>query len=495
MQAKTTPLCICRVPLIYSKPFFQANSNPMGDRSAAMRRKAFQLRQSLVTLVLNIRDALVSGGPFVVLAVALVVLAYWWLKPNPPTEVRLATGPAQSAYASFGEQYRSALASNKIRVDLEPSEGSFNNLQLLREGKVDLAFVQGGTATLTEDDLENLTSLGALFVEPVWLFYRSDAVQRINKKPQLSSLKQLAGWRVNVGTNGSGVPTLFHQLLEANHLTPKQLTLTHLAETPATVDFLAGKLDAMVFVSAPESLMVQMLLQTPGVQLMDFPQNEAYGRKFKFLSPVTLPRGIVDLAANVPPDDVHLLASTTSLLVRDDTHPAIKQLFAQSSQNIHSNAGWFNRARDFPNTKSSELPVAQEGVRAINEPSPWLQRYVPFWLANLIERMWLVLGVLIAVLLPLSRIVPPLYQFRVRSRVFKWYGRLRAIEYEMEEPQADLASIRKELSELAHKVERVSVPLSYADELYALRSPIQGVLLRLEQLEHRTQQPAEAQTA
>ena len=189
------------------------------------------------------------------------------------------------------------------------------------------------------------------------------------------------------------------------------------------------------------------------------------------------------------------LSLDSSLLVRDDTHPAIKQLFAQSSQSIHSNAGWFNRARDFPNTKSSELPVAQEGVRAINEPSPWLQRYVPFWLANLIERMWLVLGVLIAVLLPLSRIVPPLYQFRVRSRVFKWYGRLRAIEYEMEEPQADLASIRKELSELAHKVERVSVPLSYADELYALRSHIQGVLGRLEQLEHRSAQPADAQPA
>ena len=462
----------------------------LGDRSAAVRRKAFQLRQTLTTLVLNIRDALVSAGPLVILAVALIVLAFWWLKPTPPDEVKLATGPAQSAYADFGERYKAALAAGKIRVDLEQSEGSFNNLQLLREGKVDLAFVQGGTATLTEDDLDNLTSLGALFVEPVWLFYRSDAVKRINHQPSLQSLTQLRGWRVNVGTAGSGVPTLFTSLLEANHLSAKQVTLSHLGETPATVDFLTGKLDALVFVSAPESLMVQMLLQTPGVQLMDFPQNEAYGRKFKFLTPVTLPRGIVDLAKDLPPQDVHLLASTTSLLVRDDTHPAIKQLFAQASQGIHSNAGWFNRARDFPNTKSSELTVAQEGVRAINEPAPWLQRYVPFWLANLIERMWLVLGVLIAVLLPLSRIVPPLYQFRVRSRVFKWYGRLRAIEYEMEEPQADLPAIRKELTELAQKVERISVPLSYADELYALRSHIQGVLQKLEHLECTGSAPA-----
>ena len=449
-----------------------------------MRRQAYLLRQTIVTTLLNIKDALVSAGPIAILAVALIVLAYWWLNPTPPKEVRLATGPAQSAYASFGDQYRAALASNKIQVDLVASEGSFNNLQLLRDGKADLAFVQGGTAAITDDDLETLVSLGALFVEPVWLFYRTDAVQRINKRPQLSNLTQLAGWKVNVGTDGSGVPTLFTQLLDANHLAPTQLTLSHLGETPATVDFLAGKIDAMVFVSAPESLMVQMLLQTPGVQLMDFPQNEAYGRKFKFLTPVTLPRGIVDLAGNVPPQDVRLLASTTSLLVRDDTHPAIKTLFAQASQGIHSNAGWFNRARDFPNSKSSELPVAQEGVRAINEPSPWLQRYLPFWMANVVERMWLVMGVLIAFMLPLSRIVPPLYQFRVRSRVFKWYGRLRAIEHEMEQPTADREAIRTELQDLAQKVEKITVPLSYADELYALRSHIHWVLQKLELQAH-----------
>ena len=121
-----------------------------------MRRQAYLLRQTIVTTLLNIKDALVSAGPIAILAAALIVLAYWWLNPTPPKEVRLATGPAQSAYASFGEQYRAALASNKIKVDLVASEGSFNNLQLLRDGKADLAFVQGGTAAITDDDLETL---------------------------------------------------------------------------------------------------------------------------------------------------------------------------------------------------------------------------------------------------------------------------------------------------------------------------------------------------
>ncbi len=447
----------------------------MSAFSARSRSAGRRLR----TALLNVRDLLLSAGPLAFLAVALVVLAYWWLQPNPPRRVTLATGPAQSAYAEFGQRYQKALAAEGIEVVLRESDGSSSNLQLLRSGEADLAFVQGGTGELQPEDSDTLESLGSLFVEPVWLFYREDAARRVDRSGRLTRLAQLRGLRVNVGTTGSGVPTLMDKLLEANRVEPQALKLSQLAQTPATVDFLAGRLDALVFASAPESLMVQMLLQTPGVRLMDFPQHEAYGRRFPFLTPVTLPRGVVDLAANVPPSDVRLVASTTSLLAREGTHPALLQLFAQAAQTLHGNAGWFNRAREFPNTRNSELPIAAEGDRAINEPAPLLQRYLPFWLANLVERMWLVLGILLAAMLPLSRIVPPLYQFRVRSRVFRWYGRLREIEDEMELGNAAPDALREQLDRLEHQVEKVSVPLSYADELYALRNHIQLVRRKL----------------
>lgn len=431
------------------------------------------------TAVLNLRDLLLSAGPLALLAVGLLVLAYWWLKPAPPKRVTLATGPAQSAYAEFGQRYQKALAADGIEVVLLESEGSSANLKLLRGEQADLAFVQGGTGELQPQDMETLQSLGSLFVEPVWLFYREDAARKAVGSARLLHLAQLRGMRVNVGTSGSGVPTLMDKLLEANRVDPGELKLSQLAQTPATVDFLAGRLDALVFASAPESLMVQMLLQTPGIRLMDFPQNEAYGRRFPFLTPVTLPRGVVDLAANVPATDVRLVASTTSLLAREGTHPALLQLFAQAAQTLHGNAGWFNRAREFPNTRHSELPIAAEGDRAINEPAPVLQRYLPFWLANLIERMWLVLGILLAAMLPLSRIVPPLYQFRVRSRVFRWYGKLREIEDEMEVGATPVPALRDALDRLEGQVEKVSVPLSYADELYALRNHIHLVRKKL----------------
>ena len=430
--------------------------------------------------LLSIRDLLISAGPFAIVAVALLVLAYLWLDPTPPKRVILATGPAQSAYDEFGKRYQKALAANGIEVVLQQSQGSSDNLRMLREGKADLGFVQGGSNERATTEESGLESLGSLFVEPVWLFYREESARKVTATATLTALTQLQGLRLNVGTAGSGVPRLMEKLFEANNIDIKRVALSQLEQTAATVAFLGGEIDAIVFASAPESLMVQMLLQTPGVKLMDFAQSEAYSRRFPFLTPVVLPRGVVDLARDLPPADLRLVATTTALLTRDETHPALLQLFTQAARDLHSPAGWFNRAGTFPTTEHSEYPVSREAERAIKGGQPFLQRYLPFWLANLVERMWLALGIIIAILLPLSRIVPPLYEFRVRSRVFRWYGQLRAIEHEMQAPQADRGTLAQDLDALEAKAARVSVPLSYADELYALRNNINLVRRKLE---------------
>lgn len=442
-----------------------------------------RMSKALRSALLSFRDLVLSAGPLAFLAVGLLVLAYWWLNPTPPKSVTLATGPAQSAYEEFGKRYQRALAAEGIEVRLLPSDGSSANLQLLRDGQADLAFVQGGTAELLPDDPENLVSLGSLFVEPVWVFYRTEAAQRMHERPRLDGLRQLRGMRVNVGSEGSGVPWLMNQLLEANRLEAGAVTMTRLEETPATVAFLAGKLDALVFASAPESLMVQMLLQSPGIRLMDFAQSEAYSRRFGYLTPVVMPQGVVELSKNIPERDMRLVASTTSLLASAKTHPAILQLFAQTATSLHGGASWFNRAREYPSLAHSEVPLSPEAVRAIQNGPPFLQRYLPFWLANLIERMWLAMGLIIALALPLSRIIPPLYTFRIRSRVFRWYAELRDIEQRHETAAADGVSEQQlldELAEMESKVAKVVMPLAFTDELYALRNNIALVRKKLQ---------------
>jgi TRAP-type uncharacterized transport system substrate-binding protein len=429
----------------------------------------------------SLRLLATTAAPFVLLAAVLLLLAYLWLDPTPPKRVVLATGAAQGAYSEFGARYADRLKRHGIAVELRPTQGAAENLALLRNDSsgVDLAFVQGGADVerRADDELDaGLRSLGSMFYEPVWLFYRSASAQQRLKAPRLDRLAQLAGWRVNIGAPGSGVPNLALRLLEANRIDAASITLLQQPQTPAVVDLLEGRLDAIVLASAPESLMVQMLLQTPGVQLFDFAQADAYTRRFGFLSAVSLPRGVVDLAGDLPPAEVRMVAPTATLVAREGLHPALAQLFVQAAQQVHGEPGWFQRKGDFPNARDGERELAAEAQRFYRNGVPWLQRYLPFWLANLIDRMWLALLSIIAVLIPLARVVPPLIELRIRSRVFRWYGQLRAIE-SAKRPAPELLG---ELDAIEARVAQIQVPLSYADELYALKSHIQFVRRRLQ---------------
>lgn len=431
----------------------------------------------------SLRDLLLTVGPFVLLAVLLLALAYAVLQPNPPRHVVLATGIERSAYDEFGKRYAQLLRAHGIQVELRATQGAAENLALLRQpgSGVDLAFVQGGADEgAPAPDARELVSLGNVFFEPVWLFYREAAAQQHLGQPQLSNLAQLTGWKLDVGAPGSGVPPLVTRLLDANRVDTKGITLTQLPNTPAVVELIEGRLDALVLASAPEASMVQMLLQTPGIRLFDFVQAEAYARRFPFMSAVTLPRGVVDLARDQPPADVHLVAPTATLLARDDLHPALMQLFVQAAQQVHGAPGWFQRKGEFPNAGDAERTVADEALRIYKSGAPWLQRYLPFWLANLADRMWVALLAIVAVLIPLARVVPPLYEFRVRSRVFRWYGRLRAVEAEATQGSRPAAELLRALDEIDSHVAGIQVPLSHADELYALKAHIQLVRRRLQ---------------
>ena len=429
--------------------------------------------------LISVRDLLIAWGPFFLIGVALLILAYFLLDPNPPRHVILATGPENGAYAEFGKRYVEELKRYGIRVELRQTVGSRENLVLLRDGKekVDIAFVQGGASetirTRAEEEQEPVASLGSLFFEPVWLFYRADSFK------DFTLLTQLRGKRVNIGARGSGTPGLFMRLLAANQIEREELERSILADQEAVINLLEGKLDAIVLIAAPEAAFVQMLLQTPGIRLVEVAQAEAYARRYRFISPVVLPRGVAHLALDVPPRDLQLIATTTSLVAREDLHPALVQLFVQAAARIHSGSGWIARAGQFPSAAHSEFPLAKDAERYYRNGPPLLQQYLPFSLANLIDRMWVALFSIVVVLLPISRMVPPLYRFRVRSRIFRWYRNLLVIEAELEAKERPREELLQSLNKLEARVANIRVPLAYADELYALRSHIALVRERL----------------
>ncbi|UGQ47342.1 TAXI family TRAP transporter solute-binding subunit [Massilia endophytica] len=428
----------------------------------------------------SFRDLVASAAPTVALIAAACVAAYLIVDPAPPRQVTLGTGQENSAYDRIGQKYAQELGRHGIAVTLQGSHGSRENLRRLNDHKVDIAFVQSGSTDQAEAERRGLVSLGSLFTEPLWLFLREE-----KGHAPIARLTQLKGMKINIGAKGSGAPRLFRQVLEVNGVDVKEVQASQLDNTPATIELLEGRIDGMVFAAAPDDPLIQMLLQTPGIALFDFTQAEAYTRRLPFLTHVTLPRGIVDLGRDLPAHDYQLIAPTATLVAREDLHPALVDLFVQAAARIHGGAGWFQQQGQFPSPRFSEIPVAQEAAKFYKDGPPFLQRYMNFWLANFFDRMWVVVVALGALILPLSRVVPPLYVWRIRSRIYRWYGQLRAVEQALEaaapgELEAVCRAQLERLNDIEHRVNRLSIPLSFADDLYGLRSHINFVRDRIQ---------------
>jgi len=426
----------------------------------------------------SMKDALFAFGPIVLMVIAVIVAGYYLVDPAPGRTLDFSAGQDNTAYQEFATKYAQELAKNQIQLRIHKSQGSQENLHQISDPDsiIDIGFVQSGSTNQADAEAQGLISLGSLFYEPIWIFYR-------NKK-DFTSLVELKGKRVNVGPDGYGVRRLFTQILSVNNLEESDIQVQQLESSAAAAALIEGKLDVLVMSSASDSLLVQMLLQTPGVKLFDFVQAEAYTRRFPFLSHVILPRGIVDLGRDIPSRDYHLISPTATLVAHESLHPALISLFLQAAKKIHGGANWFSKQAEFPSDRYTEIAVEKQAEKFYKNGTPFLQRYLSFWMSNFLERMWVVLLTLGALALPLSKIIPPLYVWRIRSRIYRWYGQLRSVEHAFDEatPKQRKQIAQEQLQRLdaiEQKVNHISIPLSYAEELYGLRSHIQFVRKRV----------------
>lgn len=426
--------------------------------SNTKRRRLRRLREY------SARDLLAVGIPLLLIVTAGFWLASRFIRPAPPDSLVLATGGEGGAYQRFGAAYKDILAGYGIRVIERPSAGSLDNLALLRDpaGDVVAGFVQGGTARVQEGDA--LVSLGALYREPLWIFYRAGL-------GELTRLDQLHGRRIAVGSPGSGTRHLAQELLYANQIDAANARLLDHGGLGLVDAFAKGEIDAAFVVGPTESATVWTLLHTPGLALMDIAQAEAYTRQFPYLSVLVLPRGVIDLAADRPGRDIHLLAADAALVIRADMHPALVDLLMQSLVETHGGPGIFQKSGEFPRAVSADFPLAPEAARYYKSGKPWLQRYLPFWAATLVDRMVVMLIPLFAVLLPVMKFAPALYAWRVRSRIYRRYGELKFIEAEVEADSSRRTPEEwlRRVDAIERDVNHLPMPLAFADMVYTMR--------------------------
>ncbi len=449
----------------------QSDGNPQKERP----RRRPQPKIVARFVAVSWRDLALTFGPILVVAIAALYLAVRLIQPAPPNTLTIAAGPKGSSFWNSAQKYKAILARNRVTLNVLETQGSLDNLTRLEkpDSGVDVGFVQGGMMPpgAVHDDLE---SLGSVAYVPLAVFYRG---------PVVSRLSEFKGKRLGIGAEGSGTRALALTLLKANGIEPGGDTqLLPLSGEAAAKALEGGQIDAALLTgdSAQPPTMAK-LLRTPGVRFMDFAQADAYARRFPYLTEIELPMGAFDFANNLPPRPVHMIAPTVELVARDSLHPALSDLLIEAAREVHSRANLMQRANEFPAPLAHEFRISDDAERYYKSGKSFLYRVLPFWIASLADRVLVVLVPLVVVLIPALRLVPGLYRWRVKSRIYRWYGALIAIEREAisgpDTAQRDALLDRIDAIESA--VNRMKMPLAFADQFYVLREHIGFVRERL----------------
>lgn len=422
------------------------------------------------------RHRLLASAIAVAIAMVLLWLVLALLRPLPPHTVVMATGPAGGAYAAVGVRYRDILAHEGIDLRLLPTAGALENLAKLQDprSRVSVGFLQAGTTSAEASP--DLVSLGTISYEALWFFCR--------KILQNQGLEGLRGRRLSIGPEGSGTRALALKLLALNGINEHAAELLPFMPEEAGKRLVRGEIDGAMMVTAWDSSVVRELFSSEGIRLVSFPRADAYVALNPFLNKVVVPTGAIDLTKDLPPADVVLLAAKASLVVRNDVHTALQYMLLAAASQIHGHPGIFQKAGEFPAPEMIDLPLSRDANRFYRSGLPFFQRYLPFWLAVLVERLLVLVIPIVGVGYPLVRILPSIYDLGMRRRIYSLYGELKFLEVELEKRDGEQGAddLLARLQQLESRANHLRVPTFFADRLYTLRMHLK---LAREEMEKR----------
>jgi hypothetical protein len=437
-------------------------------------RNGFKRIQAMFSEFFGLGRAAALSTIFFVCAVVIFSI-FWFFYSAPPHTLTITSGPEGSMFRRNAERYAKILARNGVKLNILDSEGSQDNLKRLVDPKfrADIGFVQGGVAAGMK--IDKLVSLGSVFYEPILIFYRSERPVEL--------LSQLKGKRLAIGPEGSGARNLALALLKANGIEPGGNTLLNDQDLDdAAKTMLKGGIDAVFLMGdSAEVDTMRTLLRSPGVRLYSFTQADAYTRRIHYLSKLDLPKGSIDFGKNIPDHDVQLIGPTVEIIARPNLHPALSDLLLEAAREVHGSASLMRRQGEFPAPLEHEFPISEDAARFYKSGKSFLYRYLPFWLASLMNRILVVFVPMIVVLIPGLKIIPAIYRWRINLGIYRWYRALLVLEQDLiarsaPEKKEDLF---ERLDRIEQAVNAMRVPASFAEQFYVLRGHIGFVRDRL----------------
>lgn len=423
---------------------------------------------------------LLAGGLFVV----MLLLSIWWSGPGPPRKIVLATGSPEGGNALFGKIYQEKLDKLGLAVKLLPTHGSQENLELLVQGKAQVAFIQGGIYSKERDPDGLVRGLAALYREPLWFFYRGPDT--------LNSLADFKGKRIAIGPRGSGIEVVGKSLLQVNGIGDANARITYELDMAGAVTGLKkGNVDLALLVTPGQNPLVLDLFRHDGLRLLSFRQQDAYCRRFPYLTPVKLPEGVVDLEHNIPGQEISLMAAPAILVCREDLHPRAVEEILNVVQAVHAPANLVDPAQKYPSLQDVDIPIHEAAERYMRKGESFLTRLLPYWAIWLMYRVQVLILPFLAVWIPFLKVLPAIYAFRINRLLRHHYVVLREIETAIAQADAPdkLRGQLQVLENLRTAMERVSrkIPGHMQRDVYHWRTHVAMVrdegLARLKKME------------
>jgi TRAP-type uncharacterized transport system substrate-binding protein len=372
-----------------------------------------------------IREEFIESKLLVIAFFVAVFLVIFYLDPFPSKHIYFATSYPSSDWHNFVKKTTVALDEKGIDVTLIDTDGAVDNVIRLNDpkDKANVAFSYG--AALNHDQIHGIYSLGSLFYEPVWIFYRK------NKIHDLKSMKDLANYKVGLGPAKSGSFMIAKKLLlDLNVDITKNSNFVSSSFVDIHKKFLKGDLDAIIIVSTYLDPIVQNLMREPKVALYSFSNANAYERKYNYLEAVNIPAGSIDLLNQIPPKDIELISTTASLVVRKDLHPDLQLALLMTIKEVigSSSSLFFAKRNEFPAYVDPSIPISPIARRFYDYGPPHTAQYLPYWLAGFFERSWLLILALFAIIYPLTKLNIHLRKFRFTLKERPHYEELLAME-------------------------------------------------------------------
>jgi len=407
--------------------------------------------------------------PILLLIALSFFFTYRFTMEKPKNEISIATGREGGAYYRYALEYKELLKQDNITLNIVTTAGSIEVIKLLKEKKVDLGFVQGGT--VDEESKKVLHSLASIYYEPVWIFYRGD---------ELTYLNELKNKRIAIGEEGSGVRPVAMELLNLNGIDKSNSDLYNYSTKKSIQKLKSGEIDVFFAIASPQSETIKSLLLDKNIKIMNLKRAKAYRQAYFFYKVLTLGEGSINLQENIPSQDIQLLAKTAFLAANDGLPSRLERLVLRKAKEIHSQKGVFEESNEFPNQLNLEIPIGKDAKRYLENGDTFLERIFPYSIAQQIDRFKLLIIPILTLLIPFFKGALPLFRWTTRRKIYKWYEKVGTLDKGITTlSKEELIKNREELEQLLNQVkEETNVPLSYMGEYYDLMLHIDMIIIQ-----------------